>query len=193
MVVINGDNLWTVQADGSHAVQLTHETKGNFANNPAFSPDGTLIAYAYHIAPQGNSWGGAEVHVMKADGTDERTLVAAKAKGERAESPTWAPDGKSIYFAHDIPIIDKSNRYTGDTITIERVDLATGTRQTIVKNAIFPALSRSGLFVWVDYNVNDGSFKLEVGKPDGSGGRTLLTQKDFQGVYSPEVSPDGKT
>ena len=193
MVIVNGDNLWTVRADGSHPAQLTHETNGNFANNPVFSPDGRLIAYAYHVAPQGNSWGGSEIHVMHVDGTDDRVLVPAKAKGERAENPAWAPDGKSIYFGHDIPIIDQSNRYTGDTTTIDRVDLATSEQQGVLKDAIFPAISRSGTFAWVDYNMADASFKLVVGRPDGSAGRVLLTQQDFQAVYSPEVSPHGNS
>jgi Tol biopolymer transport system component len=195
MAIVKGDNIYLMHADAPGAAdeQLTHETNSNFANNPAFSPDGSRIAYTHHIAPQGDNWGGAELHVMRADGSDDKTLVPAVAKGERAENPTWTPDGKSIYFAHDIPQIDQSNRYTGDTLTIDSISADGGQPRTVVKDAIFPTISRSGTFAWVMYNVNDSSFKLMVGNLDGSGGKQLLSDKDFQGVYSPELSPDGQT
>lgn len=192
MLILKGDNIFALSVDTKQDVQLTHETNSNFANNPVFSPDGSLIAYTHHIAPQGQEWGGAELHVMQADGSGDKTVVPAKEKGERAESPTWTPDGKALYYAHDIPMIDQSNRYTGDALTIERVDLSSGDRKTVVKDAVSPAISRSGALVWVNYNVNDSSFKLQVGALDGSGGKTLLTEKDFQAIYGPQLSPDGK-
>src|SRR5205823_2312326 len=53
--------------------------------------------------------------------------------------------------------------------------------------------SASGAFTWVIYNVNDSSFKLMSGNLDGTQGKVILSDKDFQAVYSPELSPDGKT
>jgi Tol biopolymer transport system component len=193
MLIIKGDNVFSMSADGKSDTQITHETNSNFANNPVYSPDGSLIAYTHHIAPVGDQWGGAELHVMKADGSDDRTLVPAKAKGERAETPTWTPDGQAIYYAHDVPIIDDANRYTGDTLTIDKVEVTSGDSQTVVKDAILPAISRSGAFVWVNYSVNDSSFQMNIGNLDGSEPRTLLTDKDFQAVWSPVLSADGKT
>jgi Tol biopolymer transport system component len=192
-LILRGDNLFTYDPATKQQVQLTHETNSNFANNPVFSPDGTLIAYTHHIAPQGQEWGGAELHVMKADGSGDRTLVPAKAKGERAESPVWTPDGQSIYYAHDVPNIDASNRYTGDALSIDSVPLAGGEPKTVVKDAVSPSISRGGAFVWVNYNVADSSFKLMAGALEGSGAKQLLSDKDFQAVYGPALSPDGKT
>jgi Tol biopolymer transport system component len=193
MLIVKGDNIFSMDVATKQDEQLTHESNSNFANNPAFSPDGTLIAYTHHVAPQGSQWGGAELHVMNADGSGDRTLAPAKDKGERAETPSWSPDGKSIYFAHDVPIIDQSDRYTGDTLSVDKVDLASGDRQVVVKDAIFPSMGKTGLLSWVLYNTSDSSFKLMVGAPDGSQGRQLLSEKDFQAVYSPELSPDGKS
>jgi Tol biopolymer transport system component len=194
MAIVRGDNVFTVAPDGSNQVQLTNETNSNFANNPAFSPDGTQIAYVYHIAPTGNEWGGAELHLMKVDGSDDRVLVPSKDKGERAENPSWAPDGQSMYFAHDIPIIDDSNKYTGDKLTVVRVDVATGQRTVVVpQNGILPAASKSGQLVWVDYDPTTSNFQMMVGGADGSNPKAILSQKDFQSVLWPVVSPDGKT
>jgi len=191
IVLVRGNDLWTMTADGSHPVQLTHEGGENFANNPAFSPDGSQIAYALHIAPSGNNWGGAELHVMAVDGSGDRTLVPAKDKGERSENPAWSADGQAIYDAHDLPIFD-GNKYTGDTLSIDRVNAATGRAQVVVKGAIFPTTSRSGGLAWVTYNVDTSAFQLQVGSADGSNARTILTDKDFQAIYSPRLSPDGK-
>jgi Tol biopolymer transport system component len=191
LLIIKGDNIFST--DGKQDVQLTHETNSNFANNPAFSPDGSLIAYTHHVAPQGSDWGGAELHVMQTDGSGDRTLVPAKAKGERAETPAWTPDGKFIYFAHDVPTIDESNRYTGDTLWVDRVELATGEVQAVVKDAVSPTIAPNGAFSWTVYNVNDSTFKLTVGSLGGSDGKVILTNKDFQAIWTPTLSPDGKT
>jgi Tol biopolymer transport system component len=194
MAIVRGDNIFTVAPDGSNQVQLTQEANSNFANNPAFSPDGSQLAYVHHIAPTGNEWGGAELHVMKADGSDDKVLVPSKDKGERAENPSWAPDGKSIYFAHDVPIIDASNKYTGDKLTVEKVDLASGQRTIIVpQNGILPAASTTGQLVWVNYDPTTSNFQMMIGNADGSNGKPILSQKDFQAVLWPVVSPDGKT
>ena len=56
MSIVKGDNVYNMSADGKSETQLTHETNSNFANNPMYSPDGSLIAYAHHIAPVGTSW-----------------------------------------------------------------------------------------------------------------------------------------
>lgn len=193
LVQIRGDNLWLVPADGSTAgTQVTRFTNGNFANNPVFSPDGTLIAFSYHIQPSGQNWGGAELHLIGVDGAGEKTLVAAKEKGERAEYPSWSPDGKSLYFAHDIPIFDKGN-YTGDTLTVEKADVAGGTPTVVQKDAIFPSTSRSDQLVWIKYNPVDSKFELNVSPLAGGEPRTLLTEKDFQALYNPRLSADGKS
>ena len=192
IVLVRGNDLWTMTADGSHSVQLTHEGDQNFANNPAFSPDGSQIAYALHISPSGDNWGGAELHMMAVNGTSDRTLIAAKGKGERAENPAWSADGQAIYYAHDLPIFD-ANKYTGDTLSVDRVGVATGKGQVVVKGAIYPTTSRSGSLAWVTYDVNTSAFQLQVGAADGSNGHTVLTEKDFQGIYSPRLSPDGTT
>ncbi|MDE3077650.1 MAG: PD40 domain-containing protein, partial [Chloroflexota bacterium] len=188
---IQGNDLWTMTADGSHRVQLTHEKGQNYANNPAFSPDGSQIAYVEHIAPSGDNWGGAELHVMKADGSDERTLVPAKGQGERSENPAWSADGKAIYYGHDLPLFDGS-KYTGDNLSMDAIEVATGARRTVVKNAMYPTTSRSGALAWVLFDPATAAYQLEVGSLDGSDAHAVLSNKDFQAVYNPRLSPDGK-
>ncbi|HEU0166885.1 MAG TPA: hypothetical protein VFS62_03845, partial [Chloroflexota bacterium] len=90
--------------------------------------------------------------------------------------------------------IDDSNKYTGDKLTVVRVDVATGQRTVVVpQNGILPAASKSGQLVWVNYDPTTSNFQMMVGGADGSNPKAILSQKDFQSVLWPVVSPDGKT
>lgn len=193
MVVVRGDDLYAVQADGKSAVQLTHVANGMFDTNPAYSPDGSLLAYSQHTPASAGQWGRAELRLMRADGSDDRLLAPAPNKGERAESPAWAPDGQSLYFARDVPRVDKDDRYVGDALTVERVSVEGGPAEVVASGAIDPATSTSGALAWVAYNPVDSSFRLQFKGPDDGQPRTLLTNKDFQSIWSPAISPDGRT
>jgi len=192
VVIVRGDNLVLIKPDGTQLSQVTRQEPNTFANNPAFSPDGTLLVYSHHVAPNGPDFGGAEIHVIEVGGSDHRVLAPYKSNGERAEYPVWSADGKSVYYAHDIPIFDQAGQYTGDTLTVEKVGVASGRVEVVAKDAIFPATSPSGDMAWVNFNLTDSSFQF-VFVPQSGSPRPLLTDQDFQAVYMPRFSPDGKT
>lgn len=93
--------LWTVNADGSGARQFAGravgrpygsgndcfsgvETYFSDASQPAWSPDGSEIAF------RGDP--GSDIEVARADGSGRRLLVAGP-----AHDPDWTPDGRLIY------------------------------------------------------------------------------------------------
>ena len=83
------DDIFTVEPDSSDVRQLT-AWEGSDAD-PAWSPDGTKIAYVRHELPsssQGNVW------VMDADGSNPHRVAQANDKPR----PVWSPDGKWIAF-----------------------------------------------------------------------------------------------
>jgi acylaminoacyl-peptidase len=67
-------------------------------NNPAVSPDGQWIAYTgFDDKLQGYQV--TKLYVMRRDGSEPRMVDVSFDRD--AQQPTWAPDGKSIYFLSD--------------------------------------------------------------------------------------------
>jgi TolB protein len=71
-------SIWTMNADGTGQQQIAVS-----ANFPAWSPDGTLIAFQ-----QGNGPASAQINVMNADGTGVRALTHYPEDGTQ---PDWRP------------------------------------------------------------------------------------------------------
>lgn len=64
-----------------------------FVNTPAFSPDGTEIAYALRT-PRGDT----DIYISKLDGSDRHDITNNPAIDT---SPTWSPSGRQIAFISD--------------------------------------------------------------------------------------------
>ncbi len=76
-------DIYVVDADGRNMQQLTRSPGED--GWPAWSHDGTRIAYSHMDAA------GAEIHVMAADGQDDR-VVTDPGDGLAHDYPSWSPD-----------------------------------------------------------------------------------------------------
>ena len=91
------DDVWIMNADGSDPVNLT---QGRDCISPAWSPDGTKIAYIGDVFDD-DQYGG-EIWLMDADGgnpqqlTDDRVILWLASADK--ESLSWSEDGSSIYY-----------------------------------------------------------------------------------------------
>jgi Tol biopolymer transport system component len=79
--VCNGCDIYVINADGSG---LRHLTDGM---DPAWSPDGTKVAFARWRDPRG-------IYVIDEDGRNETLLFG----WSQAKAPAWSPDGSRIVF-----------------------------------------------------------------------------------------------
>lgn len=93
---VNADVV-TMEADGTHKVNLTHNRHSGFHNaNPAWSPDGQRIAFERD--PPGHHR--TDIFVMGADGGNLVRLTRAR-EGEHNTNPSWSPTGLGLVFESD--------------------------------------------------------------------------------------------
>ena len=79
-----------IAIDGSHSRWLT--TTGLNADMPAWSPDGTKLAF---VATATGSSNGRDLYVIDADGSNLRQLTSDAASEDQ---PNWSPDGSTIMY-----------------------------------------------------------------------------------------------
>jgi Tol biopolymer transport system component len=98
------DNIWIMNADGSGVAPLTRLTAvvKDFFPLPAWSPDGSKIAFSSHRAVDGsdaaNTNSTANIWVMNADGSNLTAVTKLTAHLADNSLPNWAPDSGKIAF-----------------------------------------------------------------------------------------------
>jgi len=168
--------IYLMSGDGKGERRLTdHDADASspaglfFQIDPAWSPDGTKIAFSSRRS------GSYDVYVMNADGTGTRRLTSTRADDLH---PTWSPDGQQVAFARSGDIVVVGADGSG-----ARSILASGAEESE------PAWSPDGK--WIAYVRHlPGAPVREVWlvRPDGSEDRQLTRQGAV--VYTPAWSPD---
>jgi Tol biopolymer transport system component len=164
--VQNGD-LYVMNADGSKVHPLTQNSFG--VKNPAFSPDGKVIAFEYKLA----------IYLINADGSNIRNLTKDKSEREAA-FPAWSPDGKQMVFR----LYAMNTNYYLAVINLDGSNIH---HLTDGKGLPFsPAWSPDGKQIAFQKDN-----QVVVMNADGSNPKQITAVKDV-GVFSPVWSPDGK-
>jgi TolB protein len=172
--------VFTINPDGSGRRQLTHVPAGKTAGSPAWSPDGTRIAYVSNVR------GDLELWVMAADGSGQHPLAGDP--GFAHFEPSWSPDGRRIVFS-------RCNVEFGFTAwcDIDRIDADGSHRRTLVGGNWLherPRYSPDGRKL--AFSSNKGGFEGAVWTAGADGGHLRrLTAPALEGFW-PDWSPDGR-
>ncbi len=190
--IATGDPLWYGQiviigVDGKHSERLNstwYNTPGapGYAIEPAWSPDGSKLAFAGFLNPKGTATNSSvpastsEIFVVNADGSG---LIQLTSNNVNDESPAWSPDGRRIAFA------------SNSQIYVMNAD-GTELRRLTHDNAFDtdPSWSPDGMRIVFSSDVGkiDNSVIFSM-NADGSGAAQLTSDPGYD--IEPAWSPDG--
>ena len=146
-----GDNLWTVNRDGSDFQEVTKETF-RLLNSPTWSPDGEYIAARKHFTAS-RSLGAGEIWLYHRAGGSGLQLSQKTDDEKDVGEPAFSPDGRFVYFSQDTtpgPIFEYNKNPHPGIYSIKRIDLEKGEVETILDGpggAIRPTPSPDGRFL----------------------------------------------
>lgn len=104
-----GARIMTARGDGSGARPLTPVVAGNYDIDPRISPDGRLVLFERDIEET------VQVVVIGVDGRGERVIDLGCSDPCAGDvSPTWGPDGRTIWFTRVIGPFDEA---TGNAVS----------------------------------------------------------------------------
>jgi len=169
--------LFTMNADGSEIVQITHDAWNH--DTPSWSPDGKKFAF---VSDQNKH---SAIYIMNVDGSGLERLSP-----ESAESidPTWSPDSRQVIYCAD----DDLHPPKKNDASIYSVDLQSKATKTLITGGVntYPLWSPDGKRIAFRRMIGDMNSEVFVANGDGSDPRNVSNHMAFDGW--PAWSPDGK-
>jgi TolB protein len=164
-------SIFIMHADGSHTTRVTSENQHD--DLPAWSPDGSTIAFYSDRSPSG-------IWTVNADGSNLRSLVSAP--GLYPSEPAWSPNGHSLAFSETTT--DSLSNFV-DIIEIADADGSNAHQLiTAAADVASPSWSPDGTRITFVAGVSPHLFVINT---DGTAEHQITDGFDFQ----PQWSPDG--
>ena len=166
----SGSDIFLVNPDGTNEVNLTNVQGDD--GRPAWSPDGSKLAYTCYRQPDGSLGAPQRICVRNADGTGFAVLSNTLAEDF---GPAWSRDGSQIVFGTFTP-------GSPSVLSIMNAD-GTGRFPILISGAANPDFSPDGWTLVFD-NVNSiWTFNRLT--------QTSLRLTNATGDFRPRYSPDG--
>ncbi len=162
------------------------------AATPSLSADRKRVAFALTGQPSKKTGFGSDIFEVNIDGSGLHPLLEHEAENVFYASPRYDPSG-SAFYVHRRAAVIKDGQYVGNTDEIQRVDLATKQRTTVISNGADPTVSAKGdkiVYIRLRDSLPDGLWIADL--PDGASAHPLLRTKDtFLYLQTPRFSPGG--
>ncbi|MBI4670229.1 MAG: PD40 domain-containing protein, partial [Chloroflexi bacterium] len=174
-------SLWLQAAVNGDAAPLVARSTESIAQMPAYSPDGTQIAYAALLfLADGNVRG--DIRTANADGKNIQTVVRAEANDVVYMYPRYAPDGRLL-------VTRAENLQT----TNERARLEWANEGGVIEDARDADVSRDGSHIaFVRYDLQNATMALWLANADGTNQKELVAAETFAAILNPRFSRDGR-
>jgi len=180
-------DIWMMDADGTNQTNLTN-TPGTNEGQPAWSPDGTRIAFTGPGAlNEDNSGGLGDIYVMDADPSTDDATNLTNTPDFLEYQPSWAPSGTQIVFVRELPgqiISEQQDIFVMDA----NGGNATNLTQTDA-NESDPNWSPDGAKI-AFAGVRDGGSEILTMDPDGQNEEILTGDGSDAFDAAPDWSPD---
>ena len=203
-VYVSDVDLWLLSTDARRERRLTFfDPRIEYADSPAWSPDGKSIVFSYWRRSNANEIATAAIWTMGPGGEGLRELIAP-GPDQTLLFPTWSAEGDYIYFTVESGTAT-SNAYDANQVAvgerhIEKLNVATGVRSQVVDSAqeIAKGSPTGELLCLGEVRVQQplGAFEVKQrlvrltseGRPD----KVVLDELKFMKIDAPHVSPNGK-
>jgi dipeptidyl aminopeptidase/acylaminoacyl peptidase len=179
-----GNELYTVKTDGTELTRLTPRPPSGFDYQPAWSPDGSKIAFTRREC----GFCEDNIYLINRDGTG---LTRITEPGKYYRQPNWSPDGTKIaYTGHHAGQFD-AQIYTMNGDGADKRQLTFGGE--VFRIALDPAWSPDGQRIVFTQHPNgscstsDCGWELFTMKPDGSD--VVRVTNDRSRDYEPDWQP----
>jgi Tol biopolymer transport system component len=165
-------DIYLLSVGGQNAINLTRDSPAD-DDQPAFSPDGTRIAFRSERE-------GGGIFVMGPTGE------AVKRVTHDGYRPTWSPDGTQLAYATaDVPLFPQNVEAPGELWV---VDVRTeASRKLAAADAVLPSWSPHGYRIAFTRRLPADVLTV----PAGGGAPVAVTNDNFTD-WNPTWSPDGK-
>ncbi|NAS29413.1 amidohydrolase family protein [Flavobacteriaceae bacterium R38] len=143
-----GDNIWTMDKDGSNPKQITKE-HFRLLNNAVWTADGNSLIARKHFT-SGRSLGAGEMWMYHITGGSGIQLTKRKNDQQDVNEPSTSPDGKYLYYSEDVApggFFQYNKDPNKQIYVIKRYDFETGKTITVTGGpggAARPQVSRDG-------------------------------------------------
>jgi Tol biopolymer transport system component len=180
-------SIWIQDAASGQARPLVTVKPDAFSDAPEISPDGRTIVYSLSsLSAQGAAQN--TIHVIGADGKNDRAVARPPDAKTELTSPAFAPDGQSVFFTASYPVPPSEQHFE-----IRRIPISGGATQTVISDAQTPAVSSDGKrLAFLRFDFHTFTAGLWLADSNGQNPKELVAKDLFAIIASPRFSPDGQ-